>query len=170
MVSKVRSMIGKDRLLIAGTTCECKTKWKTRIYERFLIRTFLKRTYYIVHPFRETCTKTVQYETWRKNTHQSHEPKTLLQLTTSINFPFVNEAYDIITSRTELVLRKAAEFGILGSKLLYQSDRTKRNRPEYPAVLIRKLICKMSHVSVSLLHHHFKLKIYNPRIIFLRSR
>lgn len=25
MVSKIRSMIGKDRLLIAGTTCECKT-------------------------------------------------------------------------------------------------------------------------------------------------
>lgn len=24
MVSKIRSMIGKDRLLIAGTTCECK--------------------------------------------------------------------------------------------------------------------------------------------------
>lgn len=25
MVSKIRSMIGNDRLLIAGTTCECKT-------------------------------------------------------------------------------------------------------------------------------------------------
>lgn len=24
MVSKIRSMIGNDRLLIAGTTCECK--------------------------------------------------------------------------------------------------------------------------------------------------
>jgi len=26
MVSKIRSMIGKDKLLIAGTTCECKMK------------------------------------------------------------------------------------------------------------------------------------------------
>lgn len=26
MVSKIRSMIGKDKLLIAGTTCECKIK------------------------------------------------------------------------------------------------------------------------------------------------
>lgn len=26
MVSKIRSMIGKDKLLIAGTTCECNMK------------------------------------------------------------------------------------------------------------------------------------------------